>query len=361
MHEVWSKVYSIYLPARLCSSSFCAFGGTHIEGDWTNTNFHLFHRIDKREFGASGHAGFFNRAIEVPLEGIGRMAREARVDKIVFCGHSLGGAIAYGCRLRWFNSISGDSNDYGKDNVVSIGIGAPLVGGTDMREHIKRHIWLTGFITLVNGKDPIPRVTNLAAPLINNAVSSIVSSVIFASLGSKVGGSDTAANILKAVRSVRHKSSKEISTYVPIGQYVLFEQNGDIHVPSSSTEVSELLGAAQIFRENPNILQGLLNNDGIPQHDVLAYRNIFEARKGRMSSIFGKEDSLRTTYDYEDSLLDNEVLNRTRWEPVVHEIQCETLAAHEAQAVRVIKIVGKNPDFVGDRSLEIDIGKLDLE
>lgn len=340
---------------------FCAFAGTHIEGDWTNTNFHLFHNTDKREFGTSGHAGFLNRAIEVPLEGIGRVAREAMVHRIIFCGHSLGGAISHVCRLRWLNSLSGDIDEYGKDKVVSIAIGAPFVGGTDMREHIKRHAWLDGFITLVNGKDPVPRIMNLAASLINNTVSIIISSVIGAAVGQNIGGPNTAANILRAVKSVRGNSSKEIAPYLPIGQYVLFEQNGDVSVSSSTTEVSQLLGAAQLFREDPNILQGMLNHDTIAQHDVHAYHNIIKAKKGLISRFFIKQDSFRSTYGSQGSASQSYVRSRTQWAPVVHEIQCETLIGQNEQPVRVIKIVGNNLDFVGDKSLEVDIGKLDTE
>ncbi|KAJ3083695.1 hypothetical protein HK100_009417 [Physocladia obscura] len=89
--------------------------------------------------------------------------------KIIFTGHSLGGARAHTCHL---DTV--DQKFFTKNNVntFSVGFGAPAFGDAGVKKFLADRGLLNKFITVVNSKDPVPGILNLATTL--NAIAEFV-------------------------------------------------------------------------------------------------------------------------------------------------------------------------------------------
>ena len=146
------------------------------------------------------------------IEGIERIARDGGASRVVLCGHSLGGAVSHFCLLRWL--FGRRSDKFGKENVVSIAVGSPFFGGQDMLDHVVRHGWSDCFINLVNGNDPVPRVMNLAATLVDSTIScslDILLSTCVAFLKKVNPTVSLAQNLVEAIKQAPQEDLVELS------------------------------------------------------------------------------------------------------------------------------------------------------
>lgn len=339
---------------------FCAFAGTHLPGDWEQTNVNVFHETNSAEIGAPGHAGFLERALEVPLEGIERLARDSAATRVVFCGHSLGGAVSHFLLLRWLFGLQSDIFD--RENVLSIAIGAPFFGGRDMLEHIKRHGWLDCFVTLVNGDDPVPRVMNLATTLVECTASCAFSTLLsacraFLSNSNPVSALTDVGNLVQEIQKASEQDYSYLTSYLPIGQYAIFHVDGQVDVHDDAEYVSDLLGPVQLLGENPSFINGFLDRNALAHHDIKAYQNVVQANGSVMSKLCTKHfDGPQSGPAKRD---DNFLSSSYSLVPVVHEISCETFTSHERQYCRIVKFCGCNLDFIADNNIVVDVDQLD--
>jgi len=345
---------------------FCAFAGTHLPGDWETTNLKILHQTDDEHVGAPCHAGFLQRAVDVPLEGIERLAVEQGVSNIVFCGHSLGGSVSHLCLVRWLFGLK--STNFAQDSVVSLGFGSPFFGGDEMLDHIKKHGWLPCFITLVNGNDPVPWLMNMAANMLVSTVSAAFSALLTACTGFLCEERPSIQKLATVSRQLEclpsPLTSEEVDTYgayVPIGHYVLFPpDDGQVQLNLDTQKTNFWVGPPKLLHDCPSIITGLQNKNSVAHHHLVAYQSIFQARKKDMKGVWAKEDfSLPRLMDSGESkpiLLKSEHLA-----PMIYDIWCETFSNHHGQPVsRIYNICGLNLDFCGgNAAVSVDLEQSD--
>jgi Lipase (class 3) len=373
---------------------FCAFAGTHLPGDWERVNCHLPLIVDD-SVGAPSHAGFLRRALEVPLEGLVRQ----KPTRLIFCGHSLGGAVAHLCRLRW---LYGHASSLPAEAVVSLAFGAPFFGGTAMLEHIQRHDWLDGFVTIVNGNDPVPRVMNLAANLVETTfqrafatlLSACVTFVVVAKSNPVAAVTSRLVSELQQVATSRQSQKDRgaledsfVALYVPIGLYVFFpfhehdespdtprgrssssnSRRSAVQVEASSAFVQAALGPANLLHKNPGVIKGVLDRNAITHHHIHAYYNILHAKRNDLRSFTTTKShhhhhhpTLMTSGHWSEPEEPRVIRTAADLAPRVVDLSCEILMIHESQPCRVIKFHGDNLDFIGDNgSITIDPDNID--
>ena len=339
---------------------FCAFAGSHLDGDWTETNLHVLHKIDPN-VGASGHAGFLKRALEIPLEGIERIARNAKAKRIVFCGHSLGGVVSHVCRVLWLNGRLNSDDGFGKDKILSVAVGAPFFGGQAMLQHLECHGWTDGFITLVNGNDPIPRIMTLVASLSGASLNDVFAALVDSCVA-LVTKSQPVKGLSKTVAAaiLQQHQDTYLKSYCPIGDYVFFQLDGSVEVHDCAKKLAKLLGPAQFLQDERSFGESCFDKNSVVQHGVQAYESIIKAKGKQVKEVCAAEIAemastfMATTFD--DKPI---AISAASLVPTVHEISFETFESHERQVCRILKICGHDLDFVGSNSVEIDVEKVD--
>lgn len=334
---------------------FCSFAGSHLEGDWENTNLDIAHTVNEEEVGVSVHQGFENRSKSIPLEGVKRIALQNEVSQIVFCGHSLGGAVAHITRLRWlFGYVASNRDEFGKDNVISIGIGAPFFGGSDLRRHLQKHDgWFDGFITVVNGDDPIPRIMNLATAV--DQISGHITRLMISTCISYLTNPSQALHekLLIQLQKTKKKQTDYLKLYCPVGQYLLFDTDGNAEVKKDVDTLTMRLGAAQLFQKSPSLLKGVINHDSLAHHHINAYRKIMEESANNGAQLYAN------SFPQSNTLTNIQKIEPKCLLPEIHHLMCETFTSHSKQANRIIKIIGKNLDFVELNGVDIDKDNFD--
>jgi hypothetical protein len=104
---------------------------------------------------------------------------ERKKKKLIFCGHSLGGAISHLVTLRILKKHPGKLLFYWresipiqfifqkkkdlKEKIFSVGFGAPFFGDSKLAECVSESQLKKNFLTIICGKDPVPSVLNLGA------------------------------------------------------------------------------------------------------------------------------------------------------------------------------------------------------
>lgn len=116
------------------------------------------------------HKGFWTRIQSLDVEAFYRRAYEA--DKqLIFCGHSLGGALAHMCFLRLLFQFEMKHSPELEDAIArtrSIGFGSPQIGNAYLQKLVhspERIEWSTQMHTFVAPNDPIVGVLSLLANL----------------------------------------------------------------------------------------------------------------------------------------------------------------------------------------------------
>jgi len=72
------------------------------------------------------HAGFLHRAEEFPIQPFLQLLKKKKVDRILLCGHSLGGAISHLIALRILEKSK--MENINPNAILSIAFGAPMFG-----------------------------------------------------------------------------------------------------------------------------------------------------------------------------------------------------------------------------------------
>ncbi|KAK9816587.1 hypothetical protein WJX72_002290 [[Myrmecia] bisecta] len=100
---------------------------------------------------AAVHRGFLARAKTLPVHAI-YLHAVARSQDVVFCGHSLGGAVAAICTLRLLRLTGGQAR------VRCISFGAPAIGNAALARAVAAVGWQTNFASYVLPEDLVPRL-----------------------------------------------------------------------------------------------------------------------------------------------------------------------------------------------------------
>jgi len=149
-----------YLLASSDHSLFVGLIGTKFGKDIL-TDFNFWQRPWDEEKVANDlnvHGGFLARSRDIPAVALFALAQHRR-QQLVFCGHSLGGAVAVLCTLRLLREL-GSLGKLG--HVRCITFGMPGVGSAALAEHVRQQNWDTCFISYATPGDLIATI-NLPA------------------------------------------------------------------------------------------------------------------------------------------------------------------------------------------------------
>ncbi|KAG0577129.1 hypothetical protein KC19_5G133100 [Ceratodon purpureus] len=145
------------LVAYAGDAIFIAFKGTESLADISADLMVDSHSM----FGGYFHRGFFNRASNFmdmraslnPLEYL-----IERGKRVIFCGHSLGGAVAHTVLLRFFLENDVLPNEgICPNSLISIAFGAPHICDAEIADKVNSNANLKWrFINFVNQSDPVP-------------------------------------------------------------------------------------------------------------------------------------------------------------------------------------------------------------
>ncbi|XP_019634478.1 PREDICTED: uncharacterized protein LOC109477558 [Branchiostoma belcheri] len=107
--------------------------------------------------GGRCHAGFLELASSIPVDPF---LKKYKHHRIVLCGHSLGGAVSHIVALNMLVELK--RRGLKTDNIKSIAFGAPFFGDEGLRSYVEKENLSDCLLTVVNQKDPIPRILRLA-------------------------------------------------------------------------------------------------------------------------------------------------------------------------------------------------------
>ena len=232
---------------------YIAMKGTETSNDWkTNLDFEM---VENEFFLGKFHKGFFNRSLLADLDDIENMIIKYSVQRVVTCGHSMGGAVSSILHLRLAKYF-----DIKKISIklVNLTFGAPLFGNDLLCQLVARKWTYNQMFHFVAAKDAVPAVLSLGNTIqyLNDAVANTlpiptaVTKFVQSNLGSiktlvsltvgltKVlaqnGSQETQKTIKQFAASMTQlMNSPEASTlfneynqhqYVPIGQFLLLHQ-----------------------------------------------------------------------------------------------------------------------------------------
>ncbi|KAI8508341.1 hypothetical protein Bbelb_134400 [Branchiostoma belcheri] len=107
--------------------------------------------------GGRCHAGFRKLASLIPVDPF---LKKYQHHRKVLCGHSLGGAVSHIVALNMLVELK--RRGLKTDNIKSIAFGAPYFGDEGLRSYVEKENLSDCLLTVVNQKDPIPRILRLA-------------------------------------------------------------------------------------------------------------------------------------------------------------------------------------------------------
>ncbi|XP_035687456.1 uncharacterized protein LOC118423420 [Branchiostoma floridae] len=117
--------------------------------------------------GGRCHAGFLKLASTIPVDPfLQKYQSYSPADnaegchRIVLCGHSLGGAVSHIVALNMLVELK--RRELPTDNIMSIAFGAPFFGDEGLRSYVEEQNLSDCLLTVVNQKDPVPRILRLA-------------------------------------------------------------------------------------------------------------------------------------------------------------------------------------------------------
>jgi Lipase (class 3) len=150
----------IYIVTESTDVLYCAFLGTKSPRDILTSFNYKGNKNYLPELGNSKlHQGYVARAATIPAEGLWRLAT-ARGKRLVFTGHSMGGAIAHLCTLRLLSQLPEDLHH----TVRSIGFATPLLGEAAVAEAIAERGWAKALKNYLVPEDWVPNAMNLWQP-----------------------------------------------------------------------------------------------------------------------------------------------------------------------------------------------------
>ncbi|KZV25731.1 hypothetical protein F511_04792 [Dorcoceras hygrometricum] len=107
------------------------------------------------------HRGFMARAKGIPALELYRLAQRKR-QKLVLCGHSLGGAVAVLATLAILRVIAVSSKETERVQVKCITFSQPPVGNAALRDYVNGKGWQQFFKTYCIPEDLVPRILSPA-------------------------------------------------------------------------------------------------------------------------------------------------------------------------------------------------------
>lgn len=160
---------------------FIAFRGTETLDDLAAD----LKMVNRPKFGGAFHAGFFKRADvfmgsdQNPMKGLLSLNK-----RIIFCGHSLGGAVAHMVLLRYLleNNWNLDEQSQGQysNSLISVAFGAPHICDEKGARNINDNKTLRWrFKNFVNESDPVPCLLHSVANTLAKFKASLESNEIF--------------------------------------------------------------------------------------------------------------------------------------------------------------------------------------
>lgn len=106
----------------------------------------------------AAHAGFLNRARDIPIQDIYQLARQ-RNKRLVLTGHSLGGAVALLCMLDLLYSLGEEATPH----LSCIAFATPAVGNAALAEFVRHRGWDKLITNYLVPEDVITRLLPSAA------------------------------------------------------------------------------------------------------------------------------------------------------------------------------------------------------
>ncbi len=157
----WGRAgkHQIYIVAETADVLYCAFLGTKSPRDILTSFNYKGNKKYLPELDARLHQGYVARAAVVPAEQLWRLAT-ARGKRVVFTGHSMGGAIAHLCTLRLLSQLPQDLHH----TVRSVGFATPLLGEAAVAEAITKKGWVKALKNYLLPEDWVPNAMNLWQP-----------------------------------------------------------------------------------------------------------------------------------------------------------------------------------------------------
>ncbi|CAK9258106.1 unnamed protein product [Sphagnum jensenii] len=160
---------------------FIAFRGTQTLDDLATD----LKMVNRPKFGGAFHAGFSKRADvfmgsdQNPMKGLLSLNK-----RIIFCGHSLGGAVAHMVLLGYLleNNWNLDEKSQGQnsDSLISVAFGAPHICDEKGARNINANKTLRWrFKNFVNQSDPVPCLLHSVANTLAKFKASLESNEIF--------------------------------------------------------------------------------------------------------------------------------------------------------------------------------------
>ena len=194
------------------------------------------------KFNGKIHGGFFDRMQSVSTEKIFEIAFLNKVDQIVTCGSSLGGAVSSLVHLKMLYDLESDGNDSAIDpeNIINMTFGAPMIGNSEFAEHVDEKRYARNMFHFAYIGDIVPVVLsfghifeilekNDCPKVIKDARSQLrrVRPLFERCLGvaANISGAPEAKDIQKALESLKDLSlnSNQLH-YVPIAKHLLIEE-----------------------------------------------------------------------------------------------------------------------------------------
>ena len=228
---------------------YIAMKGSETSKDWkTNLDFEM---VENEYFLGKFHRGFFNRSVLADLEDIQNMIVKYSVQRVITCGHSMGGAVSSILHLRlakYFDDIIKLPI-----KLVNLTFGAPFFGNDRLCQHVAGKWTYKQMFHFVAVEDIVPSLLSLGNTIqyLNDAVNNVlplpltkfvqsnlgsIQTLVFLTVGltevlTQKGSQETRNKIKQFAASMRQLMiSSEASTlfneynehqYVPIGQFLL--------------------------------------------------------------------------------------------------------------------------------------------
>lgn len=244
-----------------------AFQGTTSMQDW-DTNLKFWPRLTD-----SGlmHSGFDVRADNFPLEyAVELMAKDPHL-KVIFTGHSQGGAVSAILTTKLLLYCSATGNGQFHSRVLCITIGAPLFGTAAWARMIESSQLKNRFLHFVDECDPVPRILSMVYNRLqtllatdrsttatgNKSLWDMLSS-IYCLVASKETGavSELTSTVIEKIMNmfrVQIREALRVVEYKAAGTFVLVKNSEEFFsVPSS--QIQDLLG---LYDENLSLTFGI--------------------------------------------------------------------------------------------------------
>jgi hypothetical protein len=199
------------------TTAFVIARGTVVSSvsNWITNTSALLRKVSD-EFECKAHTGFLS-ACEAFYPIVWDKLQELSVTRVVFGGHSLGGAIAHALHLKsLLDTPRGIS-------MMSVGFGSPLVFDLHVPQVIRSRAGkLENFVTIVNEFDPVPSIIQtIGSGLLRNILAAVIAP----------GVTTTIVGLV----------SKEVTkNYVAFGRYIFFDSGGEWESTSSVKSMERL-------------------------------------------------------------------------------------------------------------------------